>query len=154
MLPMTKAEMESRGWRQIDILLVTGDAYFDHPSHGAALLGRVLENAGYRVGIISQPDWRSVDDFKRLGTPNLFAGVTAGAVDSSINNYTANMAKRKKDVYSPGGRAGRRPDYASLVYANRRQTYWFMAMESIKYLKSLITWPKEKNPSTLLAPPL
>lgn len=119
MLPTSKQELETRGWREIDILLVTGDAYFDHPSHGVAVIGRVLENAGYRVGIIARPDWRSTKDFKRLGRPTLFAGVAAGAVDTQVNNYTAFLAKRRDDAYAPGGKGGGRPDYASLVYANR-----------------------------------
>lgn len=118
-LPMTRDEMSARGWRELDVLLVTGDAYFDHPTHGAALLGRLLESEGYRVGIIAQPNWRDPDSFRVLGRPTLFVGVTAGAVDSFVNNSTAFGAKRKGDVYSPGGIGGRRPDYATLVYANR-----------------------------------
>jgi uncharacterized radical SAM protein YgiQ len=118
-LPMTRREMDARGWRELDVLLITGDAYFDHPSHGAAVIGRVLEASGYRVGIIACPKWRTVDAFKRLGRPRLFAGVTAGAVDSIVNNYTAHMAKRRDDLYAPGGRGGGRPDMATLVYANR-----------------------------------
>lgn len=118
-LPMSTAEMDARGWRELDVLLVTGDAYFDHPSHGAAVIGRVLEKAGFKVGIIAQPDWRSADAFKALGRPALFAGVTGGAVDSIVNNYTAHLAKRRSDAYSPGGRGGRRPDMATLVYTAR-----------------------------------
>ena len=118
-LPMTRREMDARGWRELDVLLITGDAYFDHPSHGAAVIGRTLEAAGYRVGIIARPDWRFVEPFKVLGRPRLFVGVTAGAVDSIVNNYTAHMAKRKEDVYAPGGIGGGRPDMATLVYANR-----------------------------------
>lgn len=121
---MTREEMSARGWRTLDVLLITGDAYFDHPSHGAAVIGRVLEHMGYRVGIIARPNWRSLDDFTRLGRPELFAGVTAGAVDSIVNNYTAHMAKRSTDVYAPGGKGGGRPDMATVVYANRiRQAY-------------------------------
>jgi uncharacterized radical SAM protein YgiQ len=118
-LPTTSDEMASHGWKEIDVLLITGDAYFDHPSHGAAAIGRVLENAGYRVGIIDRPNWRSVEDFRALGRPTLFAGITAGAVDSLVNNYTADLAKRRKDVYAPGGVTGGRPDFATLVYTNR-----------------------------------
>jgi uncharacterized radical SAM protein YgiQ len=116
LLPMTLEELEGR---QLDVLLVTGDAYFDHPSHGAALIGRVLQAAGYVVGLIAQPGWRSIGDFTRLGRPALFAGVTAGAVDSSMNNYTASGRKRRQDAYSPGGRGGLRPDNATMVYAAR-----------------------------------
>ena len=118
-LPMSLEEMRARGQRECDILLVTADAYFDHPTHGIALLGRVLESEGYRVGIIAQPNWRSTDDFKKLGRPTLFAGISAGAVDSTINNYTAELARRRTDAYSPGGQGGGRPDFATLVYANR-----------------------------------
>lgn len=115
-LPMTLDELRGR---PLDVLLVTGDAYFDHPSHGAALIGRVLEAAGYAVGIVAQPDWRHLDDFTKLGRPRLFAGATAGAVDSSLNNYTAAGRKRRSDAYSPGGRSGLRPDNATIVYASR-----------------------------------
>ncbi len=117
-LPTTPKEMASRGWKEIDILLITGDAYFDHPSHGAAAIGRVLEDAGYRVGIVARPNWKSPTDFTVLGRPALFAGITAGAVDSLVNNYTADLARRRKDVYAPGGVAGGRPDFATLVYVN------------------------------------
>lgn len=111
--------MSARGWSALDVLLITGDAYFDHPSHGAAVIGRVLENAGYRVGIVARPNWRSASDFTRLGRPELFVGITAGAVDAAVSNYTAKGAKRKGDVYAPGGAGGGRPDQATLVYANR-----------------------------------
>ena len=104
--------MQRRGWRKLDVILITGDAYVDHPAYGAALIARVLESKGYRVGIIAQPDWRSVDDFKRLGRPRLFFGITSGNVDSMVANYTANKRPRKKDDYSPGGKAGLRPDRA------------------------------------------
>ncbi|MDD5306214.1 MAG: YgiQ family radical SAM protein [Deltaproteobacteria bacterium] len=119
LLPMTRDEMDARGWRELDVLLVTGDAYFDHPSHGAAVIGRVLEAAGYKVGIVARPDARSTADFARLGRPALFAGVTAGAVDSIVNNWTADMRRRRDDAYAPGGRGGDRPDNATIVYANR-----------------------------------
>jgi uncharacterized radical SAM protein YgiQ len=118
-LPLTRAEMDARDWRELDILLVTGDAYFDHPSNAVALLGRLLEHDGYRIGIVARPNWNSLDDFRALGRPTLFAGVTAGAVDSSVNNYTASGAKRRRDVYAPGGEGGGRPDQATLVYSNR-----------------------------------
>jgi uncharacterized radical SAM protein YgiQ len=119
LLPMTRDEMDARGWRELDVLLVTGDAYFDHPSHGAAVIGRVLEAAGYKVGVVARPDARSTADFARLGRPALFAGVTSGAVDSIVDNWTADMHRRRDDAYAPGGRGGTRPDNATIVYVNR-----------------------------------
>jgi uncharacterized radical SAM protein YgiQ len=118
-LPMTQEEVEQRGWSSLDVILITGDAYVDHPSYGAAVIGRVLEKAGYRVGIIAQPDWRSKEGFMQLGRPRLFFGITAGNMDSMVANYTANKKPRKKDEYSPGGKSGLRPDRATIVYANR-----------------------------------
>ena len=116
--------MQRRGWDQLDIILITGDAYVDHPAFGVALIGRVLESHGYRVGIIAQPDWRTADDFRRLGRPRLFFGITSGNVDSMVANYTANKRRRKKDDFTPGGKAGNRPDRALIVYANRvRQAF-------------------------------
>lgn len=111
--------MKRRGWDTLDVILVTGDAYVDHPSYGTAIIGRVLENAGYRVGVIAQPDWKSVDDFARLGRPRLFFGITAGNLDSMVANRTATKKPRRKDEYSPGGKTGLRPDRATIVYANR-----------------------------------
>lgn len=116
---MTQKEVVRRGWDNLDVILVTGDAYVDHPSYGAAVIGRVLESAGYRVGIIAQPDWKSTEDFMQLGKPRLFFGITAGNLDSMVANYTANKKLRKKDGYSPGGKPGLRPDRATIVYANR-----------------------------------
>jgi uncharacterized radical SAM protein YgiQ len=118
-LPMTKQEVSQRKWDSLDVILITGDAYVDHPSYGTAVIGRVLEKAGYRVGIIAQPDWRSKKDFMQLGRPRLFFGITAGNMDSMVANYTANKKSRKKDEYSPGGKPGLRPDRATIVYANR-----------------------------------
>lgn len=118
-LPMTKQEVAQRGWDCLDIILITGDAYVDHPSYGTAIIGRTLEKAGYRVGIIAQPDWHSTEGFVQLGRPRLFFGITAGNMDSMVANYTANKKLRKKDEYSPGGRTGLRPDRATIVYANR-----------------------------------
>ena len=120
-LPISKGDLNKRGWSELDIILVTGDAYVDHPSYGAALVGRVLEDAGFRVGIIAQPDWRYTDDFKALGRPKLFFGVTAGNLDSMVANYTANKKVRNIDDYSPGGKSHRRPDRASIIYANKLQ---------------------------------
>ncbi|MDR2637854.1 MAG: YgiQ family radical SAM protein [Zoogloeaceae bacterium] len=116
---MSRAEMEALGWDSCDVVLVTGDAYIDHPSFGMALVGRLLEAQGFRVGILSQPDWRSAEDFRRLGRPNLYFGVTAGNMDSMVNRYTAERKIRSDDAYTPGGQAGRRPDRAATVYAQR-----------------------------------
>ncbi|MBT9595947.1 MAG: YgiQ family radical SAM protein [Vitreoscilla sp.] len=118
-LPMSRAEMTQLGWDSCDIIVVTGDAYVDHPSFGMAVIGRVLEAQGFRVGIIAQPDWQSADPFKALGAPNLFFGVTAGNMDSMINRYTADRKIRSDDAYTPGNVGGKRPDRASLVYAQR-----------------------------------
>jgi uncharacterized radical SAM protein YgiQ len=118
-LPMSRAEMEALGWDSCDIVLVTGDAYIDHPSFGMALIGRLLEAQGFRVGIISQPDWTSAEDFRRLGKPNLFFGITAGNMDSMVNRYTADRKIRSDDAYTPDAAPGKRPDYAVTVYAQR-----------------------------------
>ncbi len=118
-LPMSKAEMDALGWDSCDIIVVTGDAYVDHPSFGMAIIGRVLEAQGFRVGIIAQPDWRSADDFARLGKPNLFFGITAGNMDSMVNRYTSDRRIRSDDAYTPGGQGGRRPDRSVIVYAQR-----------------------------------
>lgn len=123
-LPVTKKEMALLGWSQLDFIIVTGDAYVDHPSFGAAIIGRVLEDEGYRVGVISQPDWRDAKAFRQLGRPRLGWLVTAGNLDSMVNHYTAALKPRSTDAYSPGGKAGLRPDRATLVYAQRcRQAY-------------------------------
>jgi uncharacterized radical SAM protein YgiQ len=118
-LPVSVRDMQKRNWAQLDIILITGDAYVDHPAFGTALIGRVLESRGYRVGIIAQPDWKSVDDFRRLGRPRLFFGITSGNTDSMVANRTPNNSRRKKDDYAPGRVAGLRPDRALIVYANR-----------------------------------
>jgi uncharacterized radical SAM protein YgiQ len=119
LLPMSRAEMEQLGWDSCDIILVTGDAYVDHPSFGMAVIGRALEAQGFRVGIIAQPDWQSAEPFKVLGKPNLFWGVTAGNMDSMINRYTADRKIRSDDAYTPGDIGGKRPDRAALVYSQR-----------------------------------
>jgi uncharacterized radical SAM protein YgiQ len=123
-LPMSRAEMDTLGWDACDIILVTGDAYIDHPSFGMALVGRLLESQGFRVGIIAQPDWQSAEPFKVLGRPALFFGVTGGNMDSMVNRYTADRRLRHDDSYSPDGVGGKRPDRASIVYAQRcREAY-------------------------------
>jgi uncharacterized radical SAM protein YgiQ len=123
-LPMSRAEMDALGWDSCDIIIVTGDAYVDHPSFGMAIIGRLLEANGFRVGIIAQPDWRSTDAFEALGKPNLYFGVAAGNMDSMINRYTADKKVRNDDAYTPGGVGGKRPDRCSLVYSQRcKQAY-------------------------------
>jgi hypothetical protein len=123
-LPMSRAEMAALGWDACDIILVTGDAYIDHPSFGMALVGRLLEAQGYRVGIISQPDWHSADAFRALGQPTLYFGVTAGNMDSMVNRYTSDRKIRSDDAYTPNAEPNKRPDRAVTVYAQRcREAY-------------------------------
>ncbi len=118
-LPMSRAEMDALGWDSCDVILVTGDAYIDHPSFGMALVGRLLEAQGFRVGIIAQPDWQSAEPFKLLGRPNLFFGITSGNMDSMVNRYTSDRRIRHNDAYTPYGEGGARPDRAVIVYAQR-----------------------------------
>jgi uncharacterized radical SAM protein YgiQ len=121
---MSRPEMEKLGWDSCDIIIATGDAYVDHPSFGMAIIGRLLEAQGFRVGIIAQPDWQSVEPFRILGKPNLFFGVTGGNMDSMVNRYTADRRLRHNDSYTPGGLGGKRPDRSVLVYAQRcREAY-------------------------------
>jgi len=123
-LPTTREEMDDLGWDSCDIVLVTGDAYVDHPSFGMAIIGRLLEAQGFRVGILAQPDWTSAEPFRALGRPNLFFGVTAGNMDSMVNHYTAERKIRSNDAYTPGDVHGKRPDRAVIVYAQRaREAY-------------------------------
>jgi len=156
-LPTTRAEMKERGWDGLDVVLVTGDAYVDHPSYGAAVIGRVLEAAGFCVGIIAQPDFRSTRDFSRLGRPRLFFGVTSGNMDSMVANYTAHKRQRLSDDYSPGGRPGLRPDHAAVVYANRvREAYKDVPIvlggieASLRRLAHYDWWKNEVRRSILL----
>ena len=123
-LPVSRADMERRGWDELDFLLITGDAYVDHPSFGHAIIARWLERKGYRVGIVSQPDWRSTEDFARMGRPRLGVMLSAGNLDSMLNHYTASGKPRRGDDYTPGGAAGKRPDRATLVYCNRVRELW------------------------------
>ncbi|HRY13552.1 MAG TPA: YgiQ family radical SAM protein, partial [Syntrophomonadaceae bacterium] len=123
-LPVSRADLESRGWDELDIIIVSGDAYVDHPAWAAALLGRFMESKGYRVGIIAQPDWRDLEDITSLGQPRLFFAVSGGNLDSMVSHYTADKNKRREDMYSPGGQAGLRPDRPTIVYSNLiRQAY-------------------------------
>jgi uncharacterized radical SAM protein YgiQ len=123
-LPTSRQEMAALGWERCDVIIVTGDAYVDHPSFGMAIIGRVLEAQGYKVGIIAQPDWHSTDDFQKLGAPRLFFGVTAGNMDSMVNRYTSDRRVRSDDAYTPGGQGGKRPDRCVIVYSQRvREAY-------------------------------
>jgi uncharacterized radical SAM protein YgiQ len=123
-LPMSRAEMDLLGWDSCDVILVTGDAYVDHPSFGMAIIGRLLEAQGFRVGIIAQPDWHSAEPFKVLGKPNLYFGITGGNMDSMVNRYTSDKRMRSNDNYTPGGEGGKRPDRAVIVYSQRcREAY-------------------------------
>ncbi len=118
-LPTTKKEVELRGWEQLDVILFTGDAYVDHPAFGAAVIGRIIEREGFKVAIVPQPNWQDdLRDFKKLGAPRLFFGVTSGNMDSMVNHYTANKRLRSNDAYTPGGKSGFRPDYATIVYSH------------------------------------
>ena len=118
-LPTTKKELQLRGWDEVDVILFSGDAYIDHPSFGAAVIGRVLEANGYRVAIVPQPDWRGDHrDFTKLGRPRLFFAVTSGSMDSMVNHYTAAKRLRSDDAYTPEGKAGMRPDYCTITYCN------------------------------------
>lgn len=124
LLPTNKKEMQARGLKQLDIIIVSGDAYIDHPSFGAAIIGRYLESLGYSVGIIAQPDWTGTKDFEKLGQPRLFFGVTAGNMDSIVNHYTAQRKRRSEDAYSPNGEIGLRPNLPSIVYTSKlKQIY-------------------------------
>jgi len=118
-LPIPPADMQERGWDQPDFLFISGDAYVDHPSFGMAIITRLLESEGYRIGVIAQPDWRDLNAFKTLGPPRLGILISSGVIDSMVNHYTASKKRRSEDAYSPGGQAGLRPDRAVIVYANR-----------------------------------
>src|SRR5215212_2404903 len=122
--PTTRAEMQARGWDAVDVVFVTGDAYIDHPSFAMAILARTLEAAGFRVGMLSQPDWKSCESWRTFGRPRLFFAISAGNMDSMINHYTASKKVRNDDAYSPGGKIGLRPDRATLPYCHRaREAY-------------------------------
>ncbi|MCB0644552.1 MAG: YgiQ family radical SAM protein, partial [Phaeodactylibacter sp.] len=116
-LPITRKEVEARGWEELDVILISGDAYVDHPAFGTAVIGRIIESEGFTVGIVPQPNWQDdLRDFKKFGKPRLFFGVTSGCMDSMINHYTASKRRRSTDAYTPGGDAGFRPDYATTEY--------------------------------------
>ena len=117
-LPITREDMDRRGWTECDFVYITGDAYVDHPSFGTAIISRVLESRGYKVGIIPQPDWKDRESIQILGRPRLGFLVSAGNMDSMVNHYSVSKRRRKQDAYTPGGIMGRRPDYATVVYCN------------------------------------
>ncbi len=122
-LPMSKKEASKRGWDEFDVILISGDAYVDHPAFGTSVIGRIIEDEGLKVGIVAQPNWKDdLRDFKKLGKPKMFFGITAGCMDSMVNHYTANKRLRSTDAYTPGGEAGFRPDYASIEYSNILKT--------------------------------
>ncbi|MBP2633237.1 MAG: protein ygiQ, partial [Firmicutes bacterium] len=123
-LPICRQDMEERGWKQLDFLFVTGDAYVDHPSFGPTIICRILEKLGFKVGIISQPNWKDTTDFKQLGKPRLGVLVSSGNLDSMLNKFTAAKKYRSKDNYTPGGKSGCRPDRATIVYCNRIRQSW------------------------------
>jgi uncharacterized radical SAM protein YgiQ len=157
-LPITLKEVKDRGWEQIDVILVSGDAYVDHPSFGIALIGRVLENIGLKVAIIPQPNWRDdLRDFKKFGSPRLFFGVSSGNMDSMVNHYTANKRLRSNDAYTPGGEFGFRPDYASTVYSKiLKQIYPDVPIilggveASLRRLTHYDYWSDQLKPSVLI----
>ena len=123
-LPTTRQELDSLGWDELDVILISGDTYIDSPYIGAAVIGKVLQNAGYRVGIIAQPDTKSEADIARLGEPRLFWGITSGNVDSMVANYTASKKRRRQDDFTPGGVNERRPDRSLIVYTNLVRRYF------------------------------
>jgi uncharacterized radical SAM protein YgiQ len=156
-LPVSKQDMDKRGWESCDFILVTGDAYVDHPSYGAAVITRILEADGYRVGIIAQPKWDSTEDFMKLGKPDYAFLVTAGNMDSMVNKYTSAKKIRRKDAYSPGGTSGLRPDRASIVYTSRiKQAYKGVAVilggieASLRRLGHYDYWSNKVRKSILL----
>ncbi len=157
-LPTTRAEMDALGWDSCDIILITGDAYIDHPSFGMALVGRLLEAQGFRVGIISQPDWHSKHDFQKLGAPNLFFGVTAGNMDSMVNRYTSDRKPRSDDAYTPNAEPNKRPDRAVSVYAQRcREAYPGVGVmigsieASLRRIAHFDYWSNKVRPSVLIS---
>lgn len=157
-LPTTAKEVKARGWDELDVVLFTGDAYVDHPSFGAAVIGRVLEAAGYKVAIVPQPNWQDdLRDFRKMGRPRLFFGVSAGAMDSMVNHYTANRRLRSDDAYTPGGRHGQRPDYPTIVYTKiLRELYPDVPIiaggieASLRRLSHYDYWQDRLRPSILL----
>ncbi|HQK84513.1 MAG TPA: hypothetical protein PLK24_11315, partial [Atribacter sp.] len=156
-LPTTKSEMKTRGWDELDFILVSGDAYVDHPSFGTAIISRYLESRGYRIGILPQPRWQDARDFTSLGKPRLAFLVTAGNLDSMVNHYTVAKRKRTKDDYSPAGKTGFRPDRATIVYSQKiREVYGDIPIilggieASLRRLAHYDYWENRLRPSLLL----
>ncbi|MFY0689710.1 MAG: YgiQ family radical SAM protein [Cyclobacteriaceae bacterium] len=157
-MPITRKEIELRGWDEVDIIIVSGDAYVDHPAFGSAVIGRIAEHEGFRVAIIPQPNWQDdLRDFKKFGKPRLFFGVTSGCMDSMVNHYTANRRKRSNDAYTPGGESGFRPDYATVVYTQiLKQIYPEVPVviggveASLRRVTHYDYWSDELKPSILL----
>ena len=157
-LPTTKKELQLRGWDEVDVIIFSGDAYIDHPAFGAAVIGRVLEHAGYKVAIVPQPDWRGDHrDFTKLGRPRLFFAITAGSMDSMVNHYTAAKRLRSDDAYTPEGKAGMRPDYCTITYSNiLRQLYPDIPIviggveASMRRLTHYDYWSNQLKPSILI----
>lgn len=143
---MSPEEVRSRGWKELDIILVTGDAYVDHSSFGTAIIGRVLEDAGFRVGIIAQPRWDSPEDFRKLGKPRLFFSVSAGNTDSMVSNLTPGLKPREKDAYSPGGKTGLRPNRATIIYSNRIKE----AFPEVPIVLGVLRLPYDALPITII----
>jgi hypothetical protein len=159
-LPMSRAEMEQLGWDSCDVIIVTGDAYVDHPSFGMAIMGRLLEAQGFRVGIIAQPDWHGTEPFRQLGKPNLFFGITAGNMDSMVNRYTSDKRIRSDDAYTPGGAGGKRPDRSVVVYAQRaREAYKDVPIviggieASLRRIAHFDYWSGRSSRSRIASPP-
>lgn len=145
-LPITREEMKGRGWDQVDFVYVSGDAYVDHPSFGHAIITRLLESRGYRVGIIAQPDWRKPESVQVFGEPRLGFLVSAGNMDSMVNHYSVSKKRRKTDAYTPGGEMGKRPDYACVVYGNlirqtykRHRSFWAVSKQVFEEWHTMIT---------------
>ncbi len=159
-LPTTLKEVKLRGWEQLDVILITGDAYIDHPSFGIAMIGRVLEDMGLKVAIIPQPNWQDdLRDFKKLGKPKLFFGISSGNMDSMVNHYTANIRLRSNDAYTPGGESGFRPDYATTVYSKIiKQIYPDVPVilggveASLRRLTHYDYWSNQLMPGILISP--
>ena len=160
-LPTTKKELELRGWDYVDIILFSADAYVDHPSFGAAVIGRTLEAAGFRVAIVPQPDWHGdYRDFKKLGRPRLFFGIAPGCMDSMVNKYTAARRLRSEDAYSPDGRHDMRPEYPTIVYTKiLKELYpdvpvvlgWHRGLAAPRYPLRLLERQSEEVPAVLFA---
>ncbi|MDE6166810.1 MAG: YgiQ family radical SAM protein, partial [Muribaculaceae bacterium] len=161
-LPTSVKEMEALGWTHVDVVLFSGDAYVDHPSFGAAVIGRTLQALGLNVAIVPQPNWRDdLRDFRKFGAPRLFFGISPGAMDSMVNHYTAARRRRRDDAYTPGGRAGARPDYPTVVYSEiLRRLFPEVPIiaggieASMRRLSHYDYWQDRLRPSIIMAAPV